>query len=684
MQQSSLHEFLSRPEVEQRFPHFLVTMVAHVADRDFLRSGRKEQAALISEACRESWTDERYTSIREAVVGSELWQRVLGNCRATVADVVALLDAMISPACEGGATPLAFCRWLLDNERRVPYATLLGSYVARRQSANELPLAAVLQGLIDVQTVGMSGLALNDYLCTLLTLERLLADSEQAFVRWAVVALGGYCSGWDPTRIMAIGPTPSTRGRAARAAAERAGPDASRCRIAAIARIGYDQRGIDRRIRVAHHLNRAVESEGVLYLSKPQYRDHLDHVVAVWITGELLSGAVRCEGGEAQGIEQTALVFPGYARPHRLLEQWYLAALYHDMGYVVDALPQLRRQLSLVECRHIERLAEQLDQSCRDVLRDLNGSVREAEGLRSHPGEYGDHGIVSYSHLRHILAELDRMDAQLGVDSSRREWLVERYAPALRAILLHNRLVEPVDAQADPLAALLIICDELQEWGRYRLPVGEAAQRLYELVNLRAIARRPAWSHVEDLTIENGRLQDGRLVVTDQEPLHCVLAYKDQNENVYNPLDVLLMKLANFQRLKNGAYLKLVVDLRIPRLSGKADGRKSRSLGEIEILAALVQQEDAGWIDPSITTPVKPAASAGRAIAYLRGFPDSQCDTLRIDLARLACQDRPLLTRMPWEFQEELLRFKREYCLRENIPCTFLAEDDRTYRYLHG
>jgi hypothetical protein len=166
-----------------------------------------------------------------------------------------------------------------------------------------------------------------------------------------------------------------------------------------------------------------------------------------------------------------------------------------------------------------------------------------------------------------------------------------------------------------------------------------------------------------------------------------VISYADQNRNVYNPLDVLLFKLANLQRIRNAQMFNLEVEMCIPWLGSTARPSEEKlprtRVSEFDILRSYARQTDAGWIDPRVYTcrsEAEVVADATWLVALVRGAP-MQPDRFFVNLGRLSSAARPLIARMPWEFQEDLLRFKREYVLQRSIECPYLIERDRTIRH---
>jgi hypothetical protein len=68
----------------------------------------------------------------------------------------------------------------------------------------------------------------------------------------------------------------------------------------------------------------------------------------------------------------------------------------------------------------------------------------------------GDHGLIAAAHLH---ASLTKLGAPLA----------KSYMPAVRAVAFHNTKYPRVDGRKDPVAALLILCDTVQDWSRSQL-----------------------------------------------------------------------------------------------------------------------------------------------------------------------------------------------------------------------
>jgi hypothetical protein len=629
-------------------------------------------AALL--APKEDWRDVRLLDIIEEESGHR--QDFLGR-----------LDSLAEVT---GRDEVRFACWLLSSPEGWSYGTRLGAILEKQKLVDckfALPSLELINQLLTHQW--QSAMSLNAYTCVLWGLrEMLLHGARDEFKEWAVTLLAGRNSElrWNPLEFA------DPRGDLSLHDA-CPGRDLMDWQVEVVARIGYEQRGIDRRFRVAHHLRRAVETEALLYVSKPGYRDHLDHVLAVWTTGEVLLNAVSGKRGNGHWLSD-AVVSPALKsrkgrgvsgrraktssdRRKKVLREWYLSALYHDLGYLVDGYKELQRQMADLGSDQIGKLVSEVDVALNRGLANLNRDAFETASLRHDPKSRPDHGIVSYSHLRELLKEVDQANEIGSVSSRKPTRTLERdYSNALTSILLHNLSRETIDAREHFLAALLVICDELQEWGRFRLPIGEGARRIRDMINIRAISKMERWGYTGSVDVENLTFETGQMRVADPAaPVVFIIRYKDQNQNVYNPLDVLLFKVANLQRIRR-LQVPIAIELRFPPLRRRS--AQQPAVGEIDILRRYAEQEDVGWIDPQLFTLGK--REDKRGVVYFR---DSDTDVVRINVDRLSMNSRPLLSKMPWECQEQLLRFKREYVLRNNIPCAYLAEQDRTELHKH-
>jgi len=218
---------------------------------------------------------------------------------------------------------------------------------------------------------------------------------------------------------------------------------------------------------------------------KQRYRDHFFHQIEVCLIGHCLLLSRReekstdtladyilkqCDKANAGALKDATVEEPASTTTHQtvrqhvpatkadLLANWWLAALTHDTAYGIDVLqgtldllsyfsnsgPMREFQAAAKAC--VAKLGEDLKSTFKEQLPELDGDHLEK----------GDHGVITAGHLVASFKNFATQD-------------LERFLPAVRAVAFHNTRHPKVNAAADPVAALLILCDTLQDWGRSQL-----------------------------------------------------------------------------------------------------------------------------------------------------------------------------------------------------------------------
>jgi len=242
-----------------------------------------------------------------------------------------------------------------------------------------------------------------------------------------------------------------------------------------IAEYGHGYLKIDPRLDIAGHLLHAARTEPALHAMQAYYRDHFIHAIEVCFLGHLLlmtrdrSGrflwqyaaerlrAARRSGRWPEEAEPGA--HDGPSTLEDVLQQWYVAALFHDVGYTIQAFHGL---LKMLEFYYHPKEMETFREDLRKSLKSLSDSIRGSDlasmlELEKVDGLGGDHGVIAATHLRSLLQRLGK-DKYPG-----------SYYPAIRAIGVHNDRRATVSFDTDPLGFLLILCDTIQEWNRPHL-----------------------------------------------------------------------------------------------------------------------------------------------------------------------------------------------------------------------
>ena len=245
-------------------------------------------------------------------------------------------------------------------------------------------------------------------------------------------------------------------------------------------------------------LKGSIDLDVLLHLSGKRYRDHSLHQMHVAILGHLFLSALtpRSTYREQETVIE-ALCEQQQASLTDLWSAWWIAALLHDHAYPLLHLLKLSSVLSQIESclygtqANAKTLQEALvafaSSSLSELLRKVISEVQDrkcSQPFQIRPGGNPDlrekamsilnmapdvlpeepgHGLLSALNLYSLLSSK-------GVDP-------QSYRPltlALSAMALHDTDF-PVSFQDNPLAFMLLLCDELQEWGR-RMFWGEKQQ----------------------------------------------------------------------------------------------------------------------------------------------------------------------------------------------------------------
>lgn len=215
---------------------------------------------------------------------------------------------------------------------------------------------------------------------------------------------------------------------------------------------------------------KAAELEKFIYMTNSRYRDHLSHSVRVAVLGHYLLK-------EAPVLTSTGLNLGEYFCQHKsfgmkdLLKSWWIASLFHDICYPIanlyTSIKALIEQINdafsplaviprpplfdfNVEAKESNDAVDILTQIMKSSLN--TDAYREFETARdvTLSSEELDHGISGALFL--LMLTHGKHD--------------EALCEAAKAIALHTLKAIEVVLEEEPVAGLLILCDEIQEWGR--------------------------------------------------------------------------------------------------------------------------------------------------------------------------------------------------------------------------
>lgn len=246
-----------------------------------------------------------------------------------------------------------------------------------------------------------------------------------------------------------------------------------------MAEFGHRHLGVPRGIPLGIHLYQTLRGEPALYVLKQRYRDHFFHTVEVCLLGYTLLTSCPHSARSATREQWCDLILKDCASWRKtkkgpvdtaipldrvdFLRQWWVAAMLHDTAYGIDILGGTLDLLDFFKkCPELSGLLS----SIRFASSTLGGQQQKFFPELEHASlKGGDHGVVTASYLLSFLSQINPS-------------LKLEYLPAARAIAFHNSHDPSVNAGKDPVAAMLILCDEIQHWGRSNLGYERAPEAI--------------------------------------------------------------------------------------------------------------------------------------------------------------------------------------------------------------
>lgn len=256
-------------------------------------------------------------------------------------------------------------------------------------------------------------------------------------------------------------------------------PNLSEAQLYILSEYAYREIGVHWELRIFERLSRQLYHELPLYAGGDFYRDHLYHVVDVCLLGELLLRSLQpaASSDQPESLTEYAARCAKVSPSGQLLQNWYVAALCHDLGYIIEQVGNVLKPAGEINGEGLDDLLEKTKQGLDQGKESLRHTIEEALAATDPSGpkypadelkkaEPTDHGIVAWLHLSHWLRQIDPSKTSL--------------AHALQAVLRHNLPDQEVTICDEPLSVLLILCDHLQEWGRPRVGRDPLARAVIE------------------------------------------------------------------------------------------------------------------------------------------------------------------------------------------------------------
>jgi hypothetical protein len=278
-------------------------------------------------------------------------------------------------------------------------------------------------------------------------------------------------------------------------------------------------------------LHSSVNIDWLLYLSQKRYRDHSSHQLFVGVLGWFLLECILRKPGNDSGIIETSQSLKQWISNRLNLTEdeldiaWWIASLFHDHAYPLAHMLQVTPSFikdndglllektwnllgfkdkvhssqlifeKLYSFKFLEELYEAAKTTNEDRRKEIYKILKQrltpeffddSEFDKNFDEGWYDHGILAAANL----ASLTRVN-EIEVSNILRQ--------AVRAIAIHNGGLYPerVDIKKDPLAFLLILCDECQEWGR-RVVVVDEAKPESRSIKLRGLIKKEADNYMID------------------------------------------------------------------------------------------------------------------------------------------------------------------------------------------
>jgi hypothetical protein len=302
--------------------------------------------------------------------------------------------------------------------------------------------------------------------------------------------------------------------------------------------------GVPRLIPLQKLLQTTYASELALYSlsSKVSHRQHLFHV-----QDACLLGCVLLDSQVGDKNLSNILAKPINENHEKLRQNWLVASLLHDIGYVLQVIP-----------RGMDALGKETADAMASILEDIRKKLKQAPiemGISDPtPGrsisrlDVENHAYVSVMTILRILDSL--------IDDGR---IANDYNMALAAIIEHDVKDSYIDFKKDPLSGLIVICDELQDWGRPRLNAEILSKRFMSAIRRVQGTNLPPISlqslNLSPKLIVSASWKDNNLVFEQSDTLEFNLKEHSAGEGGYEPAVAWLDICRSFQRIVSNETL---------------------------------------------------------------------------------------------------------------------------------
>lgn len=225
---------------------------------------------------------------------------------------------------------------------------------------------------------------------------------------------------------------------------------------------------LDARFEIKEWLEHLLERELFLSITKKRHRDHLLHACRIALLGErILLGKITYDGDKEFRLldlvrellkkqEDTQKLLDIYevdtadneALDEKILQVWYIAALFHDVGFIYEAFTEAWRNLQvLIQFPNFKEMYLDVEKVLLNFKKGFSVSEVRAEHKSEFTREF-DHSKIGACLISNLLSE-----SNLICDMA-------------AFITDHHSSNETLEFSKRPLSFLLVLLDEIQEWQR--------------------------------------------------------------------------------------------------------------------------------------------------------------------------------------------------------------------------
>ncbi|MCK4736452.1 MAG: hypothetical protein KAT65_28620 [Methanophagales archaeon] len=334
----------------------------------------------------------------------------------------------------------------------------------------------------------------------------------------------------------------------------------------------YDKRELDARFEIKTWLENLLERELFLSITKKRHRDHLLHACRMALLGErILQGKITYDDGKGFRLldlvrelfrkqKDTQKLLKLYevdtlnneALNEKILQIWFIAALFHDVGFIYEAFAEVWENLKdIMKYPNFKEMHLDVEKALANFKKRFSVSDVRVKLYKSKFTREFDHSKIGACLISNLLGE-----SNLICDMA-------------AFITDHHSSNETLEFTERPLSFLMVLIDEIQEWERPVLGRKIRDQILSEKISkLSPFIEYPEVKpELESISLSSDNDKDFEIKMKNGNlNLDFTLDYGD-NATILEKTDfsfplMLYLKYKDLQRLRIGDERKLKEALR--------------------------------------------------------------------------------------------------------------------------